>query len=69
MTRDELIDARRRLGYTQQALGDALGVTRRHIGAMERDEKPITRTTDLAIRYLLTEHRGAATSPDTTDHR
>ena len=53
MTGAELRQARRRLGMTQKELGEALGVHRNSVARMERDEFPIIRTTELAVRYLL----------------
>jgi len=51
----ELRSARTRLGMTQTELGEALGVHWNSIARMERDYDsfPITRTTELAIKYLL----------------
>ncbi len=45
--------ARARLGLTQKELGDALGVHWNSVARMERDEFPIIRTTELAVKYLL----------------
>lgn len=52
MTGEELRQARRRLGLSQQALADALGLSRRMIIAMEQGDKSIERRTELAVRYL-----------------
>ena len=51
----ELRAARARLGMTQTELGEALGVHWNSIARMERDYDsfPITRTTELAVKYLL----------------
>jgi DNA-binding XRE family transcriptional regulator len=51
----ELKRARARLGMTQKQLGEALGVHWNSIARMEADYDgfPITRTTELAIKYLL----------------
>ena len=49
----ELKRARARLGLTQKELGEALGVHWNSVARMERDEFPIIRTTELAVKYLL----------------
>jgi DNA-binding XRE family transcriptional regulator len=51
----ELRTARSRLGMTQKELGEALGVHWNSIARMEADYEdfPITRTTELAVKYLL----------------
>jgi DNA-binding XRE family transcriptional regulator len=46
-------EARKRLGMTQKELGEALGVHWNSVARMERDEFPIIRTTELAIKFLL----------------
>lgn len=46
-------EARKRLGMTQKELGEALGVHLNSVARMERDEFPIIRTTELAIKFLL----------------
>ena len=44
---------------TQKELGEALGVHLNSVARMERDEFPIIRTTELAIKFLLiTEKKG-----------
>ncbi len=55
MIGEELKRARARLGMTQKELGEALGVHRNSVARMERGEPgfPITRTTELAVKYLL----------------
>lgn len=53
MTGKELRRARFRLGKTQKELGGALGVHWNSVARMERDEFPIIRTTELAVKYLL----------------
>jgi len=61
MTGTELRRARERLGMTQKELGEALGVHWNSVARMERDEFPIIRTTELAVKYLLvmkTKKRG-----------
>ena len=54
MRGNELRQARARLGMTQKELGEALGVHWNSVARMERDEFPIIRTTELAVKYLLT---------------
>jgi DNA-binding XRE family transcriptional regulator len=51
----DLKRARDRLGMTQKELGEALGVHRNSVARMEADydDMPITRTTELAVKYLL----------------
>ena len=49
----ELKRVRARLGITQKELGEALGVHWNSVARMERDEFPIIRTTELAVKYLL----------------
>ena len=53
MTGRELEQARRKLGLTQQQLGDELNLSRVMIGLMERGDKTVERRTDLSMRYLL----------------
>jgi len=59
----ELKEARRKLGFSQQELADALGMSKTMIGYMERgyDAKRksvgIERRTELAVMYLLQEHK------------
>ena len=53
MTGEELKRARDKLSMTQKELGEALGVHWNSVARMERDEFPIIRTTELAVKYLL----------------
>jgi len=53
MTGRELKRARSKLGMTQKELGEELGVHWNSVARMERDEFPIIRTTELAVKYLL----------------
>jgi DNA-binding XRE family transcriptional regulator len=46
-------EARKRLSMTQKELGEALGVHWNSVARMERDEFPIIRTTELALKFLL----------------
>ena len=49
--------ARERLGMTQQELAEELGMQRNSITRMEMGIQPIMRTTELAIKYLLSAMR------------
>ena len=49
----DLKRARAKLGMTQKELGEELGVHWNSVARMERDEFPIIRTTELAVKYLL----------------
>ena len=53
VTGKQMREARKRLGMTQKELGEALGVHLNSVARMERDEFPIIRTTELAIKFLL----------------
>ena len=53
MTGKKLRRARARLDMTQKELGEALGVHWNSVARMERDEFPVIRTTELAVKYLL----------------
>ena len=53
MTGAQLKQARAKLGMTQKELGEELGVHWNSVARMERDEFPIIRTTELAVKYLL----------------
>ncbi len=53
MTEAGLKRARKQLGMTQAALAEALGMQRNSVARMERGEQPIMRTTELAVKYLL----------------
>jgi transcriptional regulator with XRE-family HTH domain len=43
----------RALGKTQRELAEALGLNKNTMARAERDEIPIQRTTELAVKYLL----------------
>ena len=45
--------ARKSLDLTQRELGEALDLHWNSIARMERDELPIVKQTELALRYLL----------------
>lgn len=62
MTPQEFLDWRKRLGWTQQQAADALGATKRAVQMWEAGDRPISRTTELASRWLE-EHRGEVFTP------
>jgi transcriptional regulator with XRE-family HTH domain len=41
------------LGKTQREFAEALGLNKNTVARAERDEIPIQRTTELAVKYLL----------------
>jgi DNA-binding XRE family transcriptional regulator len=53
MTGKELRQARAKLRMTQRQLADALEVHGNTIARAERDELPILKTTELAVKFLL----------------
>jgi transcriptional regulator with XRE-family HTH domain len=53
MTREELRRARERLGMTQRELAGALGMQTNSVTRMEIGLQPIMRTTELAVKFLL----------------
>jgi transcriptional regulator with XRE-family HTH domain len=53
MTSEQLKEARQQLGFSQQALGDQIGMTRVMVGLMERGDKQIELRTELAVECLL----------------
>jgi transcriptional regulator with XRE-family HTH domain len=57
MTREELKRARERLGMTQRVLAEALGMQTNSVTRMEIGLQPIMRTTELAVKYLLSVKR------------
>jgi transcriptional regulator with XRE-family HTH domain len=57
MTREELKRARERLGMTQRELAEALGMQTNSVTRMEIGLQRIMRTTELAIRFLLSVRR------------
>jgi len=58
MTGQELRRARRKLKLTQRKLGAELELHKNTIARMERDELPIVKTTELAVRFLLVKKGG-----------
>jgi DNA-binding XRE family transcriptional regulator len=57
--RQEIREARQRLGVTQEQLALALGVTRQAVNRWENGEAPISTVVALAIRHLLEQHEAA----------
>jgi DNA-binding XRE family transcriptional regulator len=53
MTGQELRRARRKLNLTQRQLAVELELHWNTIARMERDELPVVKTTELAVRFLL----------------
>jgi len=53
MTGAQLKKARERLRLTQSELADAIGMKRNSVARMERNERPVLRHTELALKYLL----------------
>ena len=58
MTPSQLIKIRRELGMTQKQLGKELGFTRQHITEMENGHRTITKTTEMAIKWLSLDYPG-----------
>ena len=52
MHADELKAMRKAAGLSQAELGEAIGMARETIGAMERGTAPIEKRTELAVRYV-----------------
>jgi len=52
MQPEDMKAARKSLGWTQQQLADALGMSRKAIVEMEGGKAPIEKRTALAVRYL-----------------
>lgn len=53
MRGSDLRAMRRDAGMTQAELADAIGMTRETVGLMERDQAPIEKRTELAVRYVV----------------
>ena len=53
MTGRELKRLRKTLKMTQRELGEALDLNKNTVARAERDEIPIPRVTELAVKYLL----------------
>lgn len=53
----ELKASRRRLKFNQQQLADKLDLNRKHISQMECGHVPVSRRTELSVRYLLIDER------------
>jgi len=52
MQADELKAIRKGLGWTQAEMAEAMGLTPKSIGMMERGDAPIEKRTELAALYL-----------------
>jgi DNA-binding XRE family transcriptional regulator len=50
---------RNKLAMTQRELGEALDLNKNTVARAERDEIPIPRTTELAVKYLLLTRKTA----------
>jgi predicted transcriptional regulator len=57
MTIQELRQARKAMGMTQQHLADRLGFTSTSVARMEGGRQKIMLVTELAVRYLLEMHK------------
>jgi transcriptional regulator with XRE-family HTH domain len=54
MTGEQLRRARKRLGMTQNELAEALGMYGKNsIAMIERGLRPVMKTTELSVKYLL----------------
>jgi transcriptional regulator with XRE-family HTH domain len=53
MTGADVRRARKRLKMTQAELAERLGIQRNSVARMEFGNRPVMRTTELAIKYLL----------------
>jgi len=54
MTKEQLRQARQRLGMTQSQLAEALGMHGKNsIAMMEGGRRPVMKTTELSVKYLL----------------
>ncbi|WP_278983288.1 helix-turn-helix domain-containing protein [Sphingobium yanoikuyae] len=52
MQPDEMKALRKSIGWTQDELAEAIGMSRVQIGLMERGVATIERRTELAVRYV-----------------
>lgn len=64
MQADELKALRKAAGLSQADLGEAIGMARETIGAMERGAAPIEKRTELAVRYVTMRLPAAAANDD-----
>jgi transcriptional regulator with XRE-family HTH domain len=54
MTKEQLRQARKRLGMTQTELAEAIGMHGKNsIAMIERGLRPVMKTTELSVKYLL----------------
>lgn len=58
MQPDEMKALRKSIGWTQDQLASAIGMSRVSVGLMERGQTPIERRTELAVRYLAEHPEG-----------
>jgi len=49
----ELRRARGKLGMTQKKLAEAIGMKKNSVAMIERGLRPVMKTTELAVKYLL----------------
>lgn len=64
MHADELKAIRKAAGLSQAALGEAIGMARETVGAMERGTAPIETRTELAVRYVTMRPPAVAANDD-----
>ena len=64
MHADELKAIRKAAGLSQAALGEAIGMARETVGAMERGTTPIETRTELAVRYATMRPPAVAANDD-----
>ena len=53
MTGAELRRTRGKLGMTQTELAEAIGMKKNSVAMIERGLRPVMKTTELAVKYLL----------------
>jgi len=53
MTGEGLKRARKRLGMTQKQLAEAIGMQKNSLAMIERGLRPVMKTTELSVKYLL----------------
>jgi transcriptional regulator with XRE-family HTH domain len=53
MTGEQLRQARKRLGMTQKEFAEAIGMQTNSLAMIERGLRPVVKTTELAVKYLL----------------
>lgn len=65
MTPRELQKIRHDLGFSQEEMAEALGITRQHLCKLETAISPIKTTTAMAVRYLQEHHKTESKHPYT----